>query len=127
MTGMLVRLGRRQGPVPDVVVVAAPPDARRTEYRAEEVVLAIEITSAESEERDRTAKPGIYARAGIPHFWRVEYEQPPPAVHVFELDVTTGAYIPTGIHRGSLDVPVPFAMSIDLTALITRDNGERGS
>lgn len=121
VTEMTVRLGRRQGPEPDILLVDAPLDDKRTNYLPGEVVLAIEIVSDESEERDRETKPTKYAEAGIRHFWRVENEDGSPVVHVYELDEATArrpaVYVPTGIHRGKLDVPVPFPMGVDLTTL----------
>jgi len=117
---MTVRLGERQRPEPDVLVVDAPPRDDRTSYLPEEVVLVVEIVSEESAVRDRETKPLKYAKAGIRHFWRVEKENRAPVVHVYELDDTTGTYVPTGIHRDKLVVPVPFPMEIDLTTLYRR-------
>lgn len=121
---MTVKLGNRQRPEPDILVADAPLQERRTSYLPEEVLLVVEIVSDESEERDRRTKPQKYAEAGIRHFWRVENEDGQPVVHVYELDEATGLrpaeYALTGIHRGKLDVPVPFPMSIDLTALYPR-------
>lgn len=117
---MSIRLGERQRPEPDILVVDAPPQKKRTSYLPEEVVLAVEIVSDESAVRDRETKPLKYARAGIRHFWRVEEEDGVPVVHVYELDDTTGAYVATGIHRDKLVVPVPFPMDIDLTTLFHR-------
>lgn len=117
---MTVKLGKRQRPEPDILVADAPFQERRTSYLPEEVLLAVEIVSEESEARDRETKPVKYAKAGIRHFWRVENENGQPVVHVFELDDTTGTYVPTGIHRTKFDVPVPFPMSIDLTTLYRR-------
>jgi Uma2 family endonuclease len=117
---MTVTLGRRQRPEPDIVVVDAPVQAKRTSYLPEEVVLAVEIVSDESEERDRLTKPLKYAQAGIRHFWRIENEKDLPVVHVYELDETTGAYVATGIYRDQLKVSVPFSMDIDLTKLYHR-------
>jgi Uma2 family endonuclease len=49
-----------------------------------EVLLAIEIVSPGSAGLDRHLKPVEYARAGIPHFWRVERDGP-ATVHRFGL------------------------------------------
>lgn len=114
---MTIRLGKRQRPEPDILVVSGPPHDERTAYLPEEVVLVVEIVSEESSVRDRETKPLKYAQAGIRHFWRVEKEDRRPVVHVYELDDTTGTYVPTGIHRDKLVVPVPFPMDIDLTTL----------
>ncbi|MBB1244112.1 Uma2 family endonuclease [Streptomyces durbertensis] len=119
-TDMSVRLGDRQRPEPDVLVADAATDPARTAYLPEEVVLAVEIVSEESRERDRKTKPLKYAEAGIRHFWRVEREGDQPVVHTYELDDTTGAYVATGIHRDKAVVPVPFPMEIDLTSLYRR-------
>lgn len=124
---MTVRLGERQRPEPDILVVNTAPATSRTAFTPDEVELAVEIVSAESRERDRRTKPQRYAEAGIRHFWRVEREggdsgsgQDAPVVHVYELDDTTGGYVPTGIHRGRMAVPVPFPMDIDLSTLYRR-------
>jgi len=45
---------------------------------------------------------------------------PPGGWTADELNDTTGAYVPTGIHRDKLVVPVPFPMDIDLTTLFNR-------
>lgn len=120
-TEMTIKLGRRQRPEPDVVVLNAPTaEAVRTWYRPEEVVLVVEIVSEESVERDRLTKPVKYAQAGIRHFWRVEKEGDEPVVYVYELDGVTGAYVATGIYHQQLKVSVPFPMDIDLTGLYDR-------
>ena len=108
-------------PEPDVCVVDAEADgnARQTRYEAADVVLAVEVVSPESVERDRDTKPHKYARAGIPHFWRVEMsgDAERPVVHVYELDATTRTYVVTGIHRDQLKISVPFDIDIDLTEI----------
>ncbi|MFC7567096.1 Uma2 family endonuclease [Actinomadura namibiensis] len=111
-----VRLAKRQRPEPDLLVLRAgtAEDRRETSYRAEDVVLAVEVVSPESEERDRMRKPQLYAKAGIPHFWRVEEQNGYPVVYVYELDPSTGQYVATGVHRDSLRVSVPFDIELDL-------------
>lgn len=130
---MTVTLGDRTRPQADVLLVredrpetgrkakaarAPGPDLSRTGYRPEEVALAIEVVSPDTEERDRHTKPERYAAAGIPHFWRVENEEDKPVVHVYELDETTSTYVPTDIVRAELGVPVPFPIKIDLPTLL---------
>lgn len=115
---MTIKLGHRQRPEPDVVVFREPVrDASRTYLLPEDVLLVVEIVSPESEERDRETKPLKYAKAGIRHFWRIEEENATPVVHVYELDDTTGQYVPTGIERDRLRTSVPFAVDIDLGTL----------
>lgn len=43
----------------------------QTRFEAEDLVLAVEVVSPESESRDRDTKPHKYAQAGIQHFWLV--------------------------------------------------------
>ncbi|GAA3143919.1 hypothetical protein GCM10010466_38790 [Planomonospora alba] len=117
---MTVTLGRRQRPGPDLMVVREPSGSGldRTTYRPEEVVLAVEVVSPDSEERDRKVEPERYAQAGIRPFWRIENEDGRPAVHVYELDDTTGAYVPTGIEREKLRVAVPFPITVTMRELL---------
>jgi Uma2 family endonuclease len=80
---------------PDVVVVRAQGYDRRTpRLLPEQVVLAVEIVSPGSESTDRHVKPWEYARAGIPHFWRVEVV-PEIVVHTFRLG--DDSYVESGV------------------------------
>ncbi|MEW1870376.1 Uma2 family endonuclease [Streptomyces caelestis] len=118
---MTIVLDRRNGPEPDVSVVFA--DAVRgpdqTSYQAQDVVLAIEVVSPDSESRDRTTKPHKYGNAGIPHFWRVERDgtDRKPLIHVYELDPLTRAYVHMDMHRDRIKVDKPYGIDIDLTAV----------
>ncbi|MDL4771595.1 Uma2 family endonuclease [Actinomadura xylanilytica] len=116
---MTVTLGRRQRPEPDLMVLRAEAvtGPEETGYRPEDVVLAVEVVSPDSVERDRERKPALYARAGIPHFWRVEKNEGRPVVYVHEIDPATGAYVATGIHHDRLKLTVPFDVDIDLTEI----------
>ncbi|WP_344262811.1 Uma2 family endonuclease [Streptomyces sodiiphilus] len=118
---MSVTLGRRQRPEPDVMVLraeAVTEDAEETGFRAEDVLLAVEVVSPDSEERDRKRKPQLYAEAGIPHFWRVEKGAGRhPVVYVFEREPATGGYVATGIHHDRLKLSVPFDIDIDLAGI----------
>ncbi|MDF2704861.1 MAG: hypothetical protein K0R62_513, partial [Nonomuraea muscovyensis] len=106
-------------PEPDICVIAAGADRgpEQTFYRAREVLLAVEVVSPESRTRDRERKPTLYAKAGIPHFWRVENESGRPVVYVYELDPATRGYALTGIYHDRLKVSVPFEIDIDLTEI----------
>jgi Uma2 family endonuclease len=117
-----IDLDRQNRPEPDVVVVREEvvEDPGQTRFPADAVVLAIEVVSEDSVSRDRETKPLKYARAGIPHYWRVECEQGRAAVHVFELEPTTGTYTSTGIFRERLKVDVPFPADLDLTRIKVR-------
>ena len=79
---MTVILGRRQRPEPDVIVIRADADSapHRIAYHAADVVLAVEVMSADSDVRDRERKSQLYAEAGISHSWRVESDSDRPVV-----------------------------------------------
>lgn len=118
---MTVTLSDRQRPEPDLVVVQAETtlNARETAFVVpQDIVLAVEVVSPDSEIRDRQRKPQLYAEAGIKHFWRIEDNgQGGIVVHVYELDVATHAYALTGIYHDWLKLTVPFAIDIDLTEI----------
>jgi Uma2 family endonuclease len=116
---MTVTLGRKQRPEPDLMVVQATAVTGMdlTTFRPEDVLLAVEVVSPDSETRDRERKPQLYAKAGIPHFWRVESDAGRPVVYVYELDPATGAYSDGGVHREHLKLTAPFEIDIDLTAI----------
>jgi Uma2 family endonuclease len=118
---MSVVLSPNTVPEPDLIVLTAEADGdqEQTRYKAEDVVLAVEVVSPDSEARDRDTKPHKYAAAGIPHFWRVEMagEDDHPAVYVYELDAGTKTYALTGVHREQLKVEVPYPVAIDLTEI----------
>ncbi|MFI7463531.1 Uma2 family endonuclease [Nonomuraea sp. NPDC049646] len=115
--GMSVVLGHDQRPEPDLVVLKAEAlgGGRETFYKAQDVVLAVEVVSPESRSRDRERKPALYAAAGIPHFWRVEDDGGEPVVYVYERDPATRAYALTGIHHDRLKLTVPFDLDVDLS------------
>ncbi|MFB4422656.1 Uma2 family endonuclease [Streptomyces sp. QL37] len=109
-------------PEPDVVIVRADAveSLRQTRFPASSVLLAIEVVSDESVTRDRETKPVKYARARIPHYWRVENQDGRAVVYVFELEPATGAYTSTGIFHDRMKVSTPFTVDLDLTAIVSR-------
>lgn len=119
---MTIKLNRKNRPEPDVLVCRADADTgpNQTWFRPEDVVLAVEVVSEDSEDRDCEVKPRKYAAAGIQHYWRVEENEGLPVVYVYQLDPVTSSYVPTGIFHNRLKVPVPFPIDIDLTAINRR-------
>ncbi|PNG21863.1 Uma2 family endonuclease [Streptomyces cahuitamycinicus] len=117
-----IDLDRQNRPEPDVVVVRGDvvEDPDQTRFPAGAVLLVIEVVSEDSVSRDRETKPLKYARARIPHYWRVENENGRAAVHVFELEPTTGAYTGINIFRERMKVDVPFPADLDLTQIRAR-------
>ncbi|MGW1782142.1 Uma2 family endonuclease [Streptomyces sp. NPDC002143] len=113
-----VRLDRRNRPEPDVLVVRADADTGplQTWLHPDDVVLAVEIVSEDSQDRDRQVKPLKYAGAGIRHYWRVEENEGLPVVYVYELDPATSTYAVMGIHHNQLKLTEPFPLTIDLAA-----------
>ncbi|MET9463443.1 Uma2 family endonuclease [Streptomyces sp. NPDC006544] len=114
-----IDIDRHNRPEPDVIVVDEDvvDDGNQTRFPAGSVLLAIEVVSPESIDRDREAKPLKYARAGITHFWRVENKDGRAVVYVFEREPATGAYTSTGIFHDRLKVSVPFPVDLDLTEI----------
>ncbi|MFD0686980.1 Uma2 family endonuclease [Actinomadura fibrosa] len=124
MRQMIVRLGERQAPEPDVSVVTAEAYERpepSDHFFADDVALVVEVASSDTEARDRQTKPLKYAAAGIPHLWRVERDERRTVVYTHRLVPATREYSVTGIHRDLLKVTVPFDIEIDLTAVDRRD------
>lgn len=123
-----VKPGTHQRPEPDVLVHGFEECAddhldwhRATHVPPEDVLIAIEVVSEESQDRDRTTKPLKYAAAGIPHFWRIEPEETGPAIHVYELDgARAPRYVPITITRERLKPDVPFPLDIDVRSLTGR-------
>jgi Uma2 family endonuclease len=112
-----IRLDARNRPEPDVVVTTVPVTRDRTWFAPADVLLAVEVTSPESEHRDRTVKLRKYAEAGIRHYWLVDEEDARTVAHVYELDEPTRSYAPAAIVRGELERSVPFPIAIDLDGL----------
>ncbi|MGW0560345.1 Uma2 family endonuclease [Streptomyces sp. NPDC003016] len=119
---MTIKLDRRNRPEPDVLVFSTKANTgpEQTWFRPEDVVLAVEVVSPDSEDRDREVKPRKYAAAGVKCFWRVEESDGLPVVYTYELDPATRSYVPTGLQRENLSVEYPFVIAIDLTAINRR-------
>ncbi|HVE96334.1 MAG TPA: Uma2 family endonuclease [Pseudonocardiaceae bacterium] len=75
-----IRFGRQLTRIPDVLVVRSEQPGRRW-FAPSEVLVAVEIESPGSHLEDRATKPALYARYGIPHYWRIELEPPLVSVH----------------------------------------------
>jgi Uma2 family endonuclease len=118
---MTIVLNRTNRPEPDLCVVraeAASKSADETAYQAQDVLLAVEVMSPESRDRDLKRKPQLYAQAGIPHFWRVQQgEGRRPIVFVYELDEVTESYLAVGVFHDHLKLSEPFEIDVDLTEI----------
>ncbi|MFJ2595498.1 Uma2 family endonuclease [Streptomyces erythrochromogenes] len=122
-----IDIDRRNRPEPDVIVCREDvvTDLAQTRLPAEAVLLAIEVVSPESIDCDRETKPVKYARAGIPHYWRVENTDGRAVVYVFEREPVSRAYVASGIFHDRLKVSVPFTVDLDLTAITTKRGRRR--
>ena len=77
--------------IPDVVVLRPGFDREATWRKPADVALAVEIESRSSRRDDREEKPGLYAEAGIPAYWRIERHPEGPHLHAHEL--VDGEYV----------------------------------
>ena len=105
--------------VPDIVVVAAEAADQATTRLSYDAVLAVvEIVSPSTQSIDRAIKPGMYAAAAIPVYWRVELD--PPKIVVCSL--SRGRYVTrttrTAGTRGR--ITRPFALELDPAQMIRR-------
>ncbi|MGH3712197.1 MAG: Uma2 family endonuclease [Micromonosporaceae bacterium] len=100
---------------PDVLLLReVPPDIRRHFFKPDEVVLVVEIVSEGSRRLDRFEKPIEYARAGIPHYWRVELE---PAVRVHAYDLVDGEYVQVAEAADALVLTEPFEIWLPIAEI----------
>ncbi|MGC0420231.1 Uma2 family endonuclease [Embleya sp. AB8] len=108
-----------QGPEPDILVIpdALLRDPMQTRVDARHVLLAAEVVSADSRTRDYGRKRHLYAEAGIPHYWIIDYEQATKTtrISVYERDPGTEAYVATGLFHDVVEVKVPFPVVLDLS------------
>ncbi|MEU2625981.1 Uma2 family endonuclease [Kitasatospora sp. NPDC007106] len=106
---------------PDVVVYdRTGVDSASTEHLSPgDIALVVEVVSPTSRSDDRFRRPGQYAEAGIPSYWRVERSDDGlPVVHEFRLDEEQGVYLPVAVHEGLLVTAVPFPVEIDLKQVV---------
>lgn len=115
-SGLGVSLVEGMGFIPDISVVRAQSDGT-VKVVAADLLLAVEIVSPRTRKDDRMIKPGAYAQAGVPFYWRVEpIPGEPPAIVCFELD--DGVYIKSCVvesgHPTTVKAaPVPVDLDVD--------------
>lgn len=113
---MTVTLSTKNRPEPDVLVVdrAAVGGIRQTGFEAADALLVVEVVSPESRNRDRKVKPGLYAAAGIPHFWLVDDVEGKTVIEVWKLNQKLGSYELVGQFTDCLEVEDPFPVVLNL-------------
>jgi Uma2 family endonuclease len=99
---------------PDLVLLRAPVLPDRHYYLPEQVVIAVEVVSPGTKRRDRFEKPGAYAAAGVPHYWRIE--QNPVHVYAYELDAD-GSYQLSADSGTELVLQRPFEIRLSIGAI----------
>lgn len=109
-----VRFARSLTRIPDVLVVRSDEPWRHW-FGPEEVLLAVEVESPGSHVEDRVTKPALYARYGIPHYWRIELD--PLRGTVSRLDGDTYQDVPAG---DRITVTEPFPVDVALIELLPR-------
>ena len=101
--------------VPDATVHRADVARDRRYRRPDEVLIAIEVVSPATRRRDRFERPGGFAAAGIPHYWRVE--QDPVHVYAYRLGADDHYALAADSAR-LLELDEPFEIRLPI-ALIT--------
>ena len=99
---------------PDVVLLKTPVPSELHYFLPEQVVIAVEVVSAGTKRRDRFEKPGAYAAARIPHYWRIE--QGPVHVYAYDLDAD-GAYQLVADSDTELVLSRPFEIRLPIGAI----------
>lgn len=116
---VVLRVDPADSRIPDVVVFrqAADPTGETNYTAAQDVLLVVEVVSPSSQTADRYEKPGEYARAGIPAFWRIELE-PSISVHVYRL--VDQVYRDEGVYTqgGLIKDPTLAWLSIEVNDLL---------
>lgn len=115
--GFALPLGS-DGRVPDLAVVSSRAPLRGAgpyPVGPEHFGLVVEVVSPSSRKTDRFAKPGEYAEAGIPLYWRVETE---PRLLLVAQRLVGTAYEVVAEVDGRGEVPAPWGdVAVDLLAL----------
>lgn len=115
--GVEIRINRKKAFIPDVMVVtreAAERDPRM--FRADEVVLAVEIVSPTSISIDRVLKPSLYAGVGISSYWRIEPTED-YRLHAYDLKPGSDVYTEAGEFDGAVSLERPWPIRFDLEAI----------
>jgi len=102
---------------PDVLVVRVEDGDRLPLRRAP--LLAVEVVSGDSLERDVITKRLEYARAGLPHYWVVDPRAGEVEVVIYRATASEGELLEVARARGDepLTVDDPFAVTVTPSAL----------
>ncbi|GGP49359.1 Uma2 family endonuclease [Saccharothrix coeruleofusca] len=98
--------------IPDFTVNRLAGDG--TALAAEDVVLAGEVLSPDTQVVDRTLKHPLYAAAGVPYHLVVDPSEAEVAAALFELEAAEYVEIARG-EGGVIELPRPFPVTIELS------------
>jgi Uma2 family endonuclease len=98
---------------PDLVLLRDPVVIDDNRVTPDQVVIAVEVVSPGTRKRDRFEKPGLYASAGIPYYWRVEQDP----VHVYAYGLRDGAYQLLADADTTLKLDEPFPINLPVQAI----------
>ncbi|MET7970577.1 Uma2 family endonuclease [Micromonospora sp. NPDC005305] len=119
--GVEVRINRNRSFIPDVLVTTSAAAAREpSKYEPHEVVLAVEIVSPNTRSIDRVLKPTLYAQAGIPFYWRIEWEDEELVVYTYKIDPVHEVYTETGRWTKFVDTGEPFPVNLPISRITPR-------
>ncbi|MBA2324223.1 MAG: Uma2 family endonuclease [Pseudonocardiales bacterium] len=110
-----IRFARQLTRIPDLLVIRSDQPGRHW-FAPSEVLVAIEIESPGSHIEDRATKPALYARYGIPHYWRFELD----AVKVSVYGIGNGDRYQLSAEGSRLTVGEPFTVDLELRDLLPR-------
>lgn len=89
-------LGPKETRVLDVAAFRAEIDLDEAYFPPYDIALAVEVVSPSSVDNDYHDKPELYARLGIPEFWRADRrEDKTVVVDMFTLDDERRVYLPS--------------------------------
>jgi len=105
---------------PDVILHRASVALSLSFLMPHDVVLAVEIVSPGTRRTDRFAKPGEYAAAGIPYYWRIE--QDPIHLYAYRLGDRPGPagerqYELVSDSADAIELAEPFPMTLQIADL----------
>ncbi|MEV4056665.1 Uma2 family endonuclease [Amycolatopsis sp. NPDC049688] len=105
---------------PDLLITYREASARVDQeddmYRADEVVVVVEIVSPGSKRTDYQVKHDEYADAGIPHYWIIDTSGPISLVACHQAGEF--GYMDAPAVTGTFTTDVPFPVKLDLDALL---------
>lgn len=104
-----VRFARQLTRIPDLLVIRSDQPGRHW-FSPSEVLLTVEIESPGSHIEDRATKPALYARFGIPHFWRIELDT--HKINVYDLGTGHGYRLRSEIDRVAVTEPFPVDLAL---------------